>query len=400
MKFYFNEYEKNSLIFAFTGALFFLFLHLLISYIATLFIPYLGIFSYTEVITDLHFPDFVKRLGNFDGPHYLKIADAGYERNAPAFFPLYPMLIKIVSNLFGLPLFLSGILISFFCLTGIIYLFPRLLQKIGLKKSETMISLVMLLSFPTSFFLITIYTEALFLLLLISTLILFYDKKKSLSTIASFFLPLTRFIGIFASILFFIDFLNKKQFKNNINSNIHNVLKSFLQPQIVAISLGFFSYMTYLYIVKNDPFAFFTTQTDFSAGRQTDLILFPQVIYRYLKIFFTAEMNFQYFVAFLEFMFFGLTSLCLFLELRKIHFHKIGYLSPRMGILLFSIFNLFIPTFTGTLSSIPRYSLLSISIFIFLGEMKNNILKKFVIAFFMLLHIILFMFFIQGYFVS
>jgi hypothetical protein len=44
--------------------------------------------------------------------------------------------------------------------------------------------------------------------------------------------------------------------------------------------------------------------------------------------------------------------------------------------------------------------LLSISIFIFLGEMKNNILKKFVIAFFMLLHIILFMFFIQGYFVS
>lgn len=51
-----------------------------------------------------------KYFANFDGEHYYNIATQGYALYEQAFFPLYPILIKIFSIGFGA--FISGILIS------------------------------------------------------------------------------------------------------------------------------------------------------------------------------------------------------------------------------------------------------------------------------------------------
>ncbi|PIX73599.1 hypothetical protein COZ39_02165, partial [Candidatus Roizmanbacteria bacterium CG_4_10_14_3_um_filter_33_21] len=48
------------------------------------------------------------------------------------------------------------------------------------------------------------------------------------------------------------------------------------------------------------------------------------------------------------------------------------WLSISNGLLLFSFINLLLPTLTGTFSSIPRYALMSLSVFIYLGEIKSG----------------------------
>jgi len=40
---------------------------------------------------------------NFDGEHYVGVAESGYEEESPAFFPLYPLLVRSAA-LFGGPI--------------------------------------------------------------------------------------------------------------------------------------------------------------------------------------------------------------------------------------------------------------------------------------------------------
>ena len=72
----------------------------------------------------------------------------------------------------------------------------------------------------------------------------------------------------------------------------------------------------------------------------------------------------------------------------------------RLGLNLFSFANIILPTLTGTLSSVPRYALMSLSVFIFLGEIKKTRIKILMGALFFILHVVLLSFFIQGYFVG
>jgi len=72
----------------------------------------------------------------------------------------------------------------------------------------------------------------------------------------------------------------------------------------------------------------------------------------------------------------------------------------RLGLNIFSFINILLPTATGTFSSIPRYALLSLSFFIFLGELKNSTLKSVIVAIFALLQIAILSLFVRGYFVG
>jgi len=67
--------------------------------------PFAGVwnrFPYVdEVLKNSDLPAWMHQFGNFDGVHYVRIASAGYEYQfTQAFFPLYPLLIKIVSPIF------------------------------------------------------------------------------------------------------------------------------------------------------------------------------------------------------------------------------------------------------------------------------------------------------------
>jgi hypothetical protein len=207
----------------------------------------------------------------------------------------------------------------------------------------------------------------------------------------AFLSSLTRLIGVFTIIPIFIHWWFNDRSK-----------KVFLT--VLAPILGLATYSLYLWQTTGDPLYFLSSQPAFGANRSTHLILLPQVIWRYLKIFVTANWDFRYFVSVIEFAIFSIVFFVLVLDFFKhvkfngLRVKVINY--ERLALNLFSFANIILPTLTGTLSSIPRYSLMSLSFFVYLTELKSKWVKMILALIFAIFHVILLAFFAQGYFIS
>ncbi len=367
----------------------------LCSSIAQKTVPYLGFFPYKELLVEYNLPPWVSAFANFDGIHYLLIAKQGYSQWEQAFFPLYPLLIKIVS--FIIPNYLvASLLISHISFTIGLIFFNKLLKVWGIKTSWP---LLFLLSFPTAFFFGVVYTEGLFFMLFILSLYFLHKKHYWLAGICAALSSLTRLIGIFLVIPFFFSLLveNKPTLKR------FALLVTRHAPLLLSPFLGLFSYMSYLWLTTGDPLFFFNSQPLFGANRSTHLILLPQVYYRYIKILFTATHDFQWHQSIFEmgvfsFVFF-IVILNLFQDLKNKEMPK-QVRHDRLGLGLFSLINILLPTLTGTFSSIPRYALFSISLFLYLSQIKSRAIKICIFLVFLTLQIVLLSLFIQGYFVG
>ncbi len=97
------------------------FISLLLGYIAQFVLVYKPSFPYAyELLPKYGLPQWVYSWGNFDGVHYLTIIEKGYIGTGliQAFFPLYPMVVRLVNSIIGNTL-LSGLIVStFFALTA------------------------------------------------------------------------------------------------------------------------------------------------------------------------------------------------------------------------------------------------------------------------------------------
>jgi hypothetical protein len=301
---------------------------------------------------------------NFDGIHYLKIAQFGYAEFQQAFFPLYPLLIRLLANIFDTPqrYVISGLLISNISYVILLFVFTKLLTlvKIENKKiSEINIrqSLIFLSFFPTSFYFGSVYTESLFLLFLLLSFLLVYLKKKFWYGFVASLASATRFVGVF-----------------------------------LFVPVGLLGYMTYLGINYNDPLMFIHVQPYLGASRTTDeLVFFPQVYYRYIKIFITVSISsYAWFIATVEFVFFNSTLFFLWKSWKE---------KLPIGWIFFSLISVIFPTLTGTLSSIPRYVLIAFPVFIVISFMN----ARFKTVYFTISYILFIVFtilFTQGYWIS
>jgi len=358
--------------------------------VAGLSLPYYGHFSHPSTLTSYNIPQWIKGFAQFDGIFYLRIAQNGYSQFEQAFFPLYPILIGYLSPLFGGNYLFSSLFIangSF--LVGLILFKKYLIAVLKPEYKNTVgFIIVSLLLYPTSFFFGSAYTEGIFFLLVVSVFFFLHQKNYLLVALFAFLASLTRFIGLFLFIPIIISVFQNAEFNIRIRTWIFAVISPFL---------GLASYMWYLLQSTGDPLSFFTSQSAFGAGRSTELVLLPQVVYRYIKILLTTGWNLAYFIALLELFAFLLVFAVLILQLRDMLRSKNRTL---LGLNLFSLSNLLIPTLTGTFLSIPRFSLLSLSFFIYIGLLKNTVLRAFLCIIFFLIHVVLVTLFIQGYFVS
>jgi hypothetical protein len=428
----------------------------LILFLAPKFIPYLGFFPYKEILPLYHLPDWITKLANFDGTHYLLISQQGYMTYEQAYFPLYPLLIKLLTFVTNNS-FISGFLISnVFFILGL-WMFYKYLLQTNQQKSDNshltpnpyLLTIIFLLVFPTSFFFGAIYTEGLFFFLFVGSLYFLKKKNYVLAGIFAFLASLTRLIGVFLIIPIFVNLLRQFSvfnFQFSIKSKFSFIkfLKfienfKFQISNLLAPLLGLFTYMLYLRITVKDPLYFLSSQPIFGAHRSTNLISLPQVYWRYFKILFTANHDFQFYVSMSEMIIFTIVFIVLIFDLLKNirvinsksqapktkqirnsniniqnrfenwKFDNLNLFgnwklvignSNRLALSLFSLTNLLVPTLTGTFSSIPRYALFSISFFIFLGSIKNNLLKISIAILFAICHIVMLAYFGQGYFVS
>ena len=406
----------------------------LIIFFSQKIIPYLGFFPYKDQLPGFNLPHWLSSLANFDGLHYIFIARDGYAQYVQAFFPLYPLLIKFLTPLFFNNQLLTGLIISnvsFFLGLILFYKYLKLISSDSIRFNP-ILSILFLLVFPTSFFFGAIYTEGLFFLLVVATLYFLKKENYLFTGLFAVFASLTRLVGVFLVIPIIVHLVKKLNYvipvktgiQTKITLNEINRLDPLLRGNdrryfilnirylllILSPLLGLGLYCLYLFKTTGDPFFFLTSQPIFGANRSSHLIFLPQVYWRYFKIFLTANWNFQYFSSLIEFLVFNFVFVILVLDLFKnlrikncLPAGKAGKLirnSERLGLNLFSLVNLILPTLTGTFSSIPRYSLFSISLFIYLTDLKNNFIKYLILIIFIVLHILLLGYFTQGYFIS
>lgn len=326
--------------------------------------------------------------GNFDGEHYLAIAQNGYQPLTYFFFPVYPIAIKLVSFLFGKSLFnlqVSGIFVSLGSfILGLVGLYKliRLDSKAGIAK----LSVILLLIFPTSFFLVSVYTESLFFALTVWSFYFARKGKWHLAGILGAFSTATRIIGLAVVAGLVVEvFLSRKENKN--------ILLPLLEVGASILGIGF--YMYFLWAKTGDPLNFLHTVGIFGAQRSDNFIMLPQVFYRYLfKV--LPSINYAVLTSFfppvLEFF-----TAVVFLGISILAFWK-----TRLSYAVYLALGYLIPTLSGSFSSLPRYVLILFPTFLILAEYVRG-KKVFLFAFGLVSFILLaisFALFSRGYWIS
>jgi len=326
---------------------------------------------------------------NFDGVYYLLIAAQGYTVNA-GFFPLFPLSIHIATFPFnppagGLPFnpiqyFVAITLVSIYFLIAL-NIFYKLIR-LDYKENIAIWSTIFLLIFPTSFFFASIYSESLFLLLSLLTFYFARKKKWVFAGLIGLLLSATRLVGIFIlpAILY-------EYFKENKNKLSIKVLPLFLPP------LGLIVYAFYNLQKWGNPFYFITAQGNFANNRTVDsIVLFPQTIFRYIKILMTIKPAiYEWWVAFFELSFFIFALILFYVAWKK---------KVRFSYLIFGFLCFLLPISSGTFTGLPRYILTIFPLFISLALIEK---KSFKIAYAIVSITLLFLFFMlfsKGYFIA
>lgn len=325
---------------------------------------------------------------NFDGVNYIYIAREGYGNPNFAFFPLLPLLLFIGNKLLALDFTRTGILLTYTAFFTAAY-FVYKITRLDYDEKTAFHTLVFLILFPLSFFYGAIYTDALFLLF--STASFYFARKQNwfLAGTLGYFASLTRLPGV---ILFPVLLLEWYLYQKPRNTSLLKMAKAFFKHHVFfvfLIPLGLLTYSLYLEFFHYDFLLFQKAMSNWGQGQ---FVFPPQVMYRYVKIFVTASLNVQYFVALLEFV-----ATISYFALTYYVFKKV-----RVSYAVFMFLLLILVPLTGTFAGMPRYLLHLFPGFIALSLLTRSSSKLFIrtIIFFAILQIALAVLFARGYFVA
>jgi len=290
---------------------------------------------------------------NFDGEHYLAIAQRGYRDLEYFYFPFYPLLTGYIARLLNLTV-QTGSHIVIYAAVGLtishIAFFLALiglyrLIKLDFKENVARWSLIALLVFPTSFYFANYYTESLFLMLTVWSFYFIRIKKSALAGLLGVMASATRLVGVTLLPALFVGQIKK----------LHKSAYIFLIP------IGLIVYMVYLNKVTGDPLEFLHSVEIFGGQRSSTLILLPQVFYRYIfKI--LPNLDYSYFpVIFTTFL--ELSVATVFSALTVLALFRL-----RPSYAAYTTLAFLIPTFSGSFSSLPRYVLVLFPVFILFGK--------------------------------
>jgi hypothetical protein len=200
---------------------------------------------------------------HWDGEHYVTLAIGGYlhppDNVSPAFFPLYPLLMRSFAELFGGPiskaaLSVWGPLISLLFLPFAFYFIYHIALE-GWGERVARGTVLILAFFPTTFFLNAAYTESLFLALSAGSMWAMRVRKDLLlACVLAGFAAATRNVGIFLVVPLMYEWIKDvERFR-------------WRGVYLLLAPGGLFAYMVYLWVRFGDPLLFYSAQE--SWGRQ------------------------------------------------------------------------------------------------------------------------------------
>jgi len=368
-----------------------------VSIIANKIINYSPSFPYADaILAKSNLPQWIYSWANFDGVHYLTIADRGYEAAdlIQAFFPLFPLVIKGFNYINNNSLTNGLILVNISSLLMLLA-FSKLLS-LDYKFKEIRWIAIVYLSFCSSFFFRSFYNESLFMIFVFLSLFFARKQKYLLAGIIAALASATRIIGIFLLPALIIELLNQMYISNKKRLNIKNLTNRIFLKNIASILISSFGLLFYMFYLKknyNDYLYFFHVQQEFGAGRQESLVSLPQVIWRYIKMVATYKpINFKYYAVVQEFLTSILGVFALIFSFKKV----------RLSYWTFSLLCFILPTLTGTFSSMPRYILVCFALFMWVGKLvqEKKIFRVLWLTIMPLLLILNLILFFQGYWVA
>lgn len=146
---------------------------------------------------------------NWDGSWYLQIAEKGYQAdpNSQAFFPLYPLLVRV----FGVLLFsnyrLAGMILSTVMALAVLVIFYELIKR-DYDQQLAEKALFYLSIFPTVFYLFAVYTEATFMALILGSFFAARHLRRWwLAGLLGGLAALTRNLGVFIVLPLLLEWL-------------------------------------------------------------------------------------------------------------------------------------------------------------------------------------------------
>lgn len=309
----------------------------------------------------------------WDGGHYFNISQLGYfGPNEYAFFPLYPLLVKLTSFLFFGNHLIAGLLISNISFLAFLCVFYKLVKN-KFNNDVALISLITVIIFPTAYFGVAMYSEGLFLLLAVLTFLMLEKKNFFLASVFVSLTSLTRFAGIFLVIPLAWYCIESIHF---------NIKKINLNLLAIPLSMvGFVGYCTYLWLRFNDPLYFFTVQSTWHRSLTNPIT----TIYSYL----TTNITTKPFNDYLD-----IIATISFLVITVIRFRKIH---PSWS--LYSLLVIIVPASSGTLTSMPRYVLSAVPTFVLIGYYLKDkkVFRLLLWVIFLILQVKLAVMFVNGY---
>ncbi|MBI3941602.1 MAG: hypothetical protein HY326_01195 [Chloroflexi bacterium] len=315
---------------------------------------FIGLFP----VADSQKPGFMQAFGNWDGSWYTGIATQGYSWQGPttqsniAFFPLYPLLGKIVGWVSGGPqvgLFLVSN-ISF-----LIYLyFLYRLATMDFEQETAYRALLYVAIFPLSFIFSSLYTES--LMLALSTSAFFYARqgKWKLAISLAALTTLTRLAGLFILLPLAWEFYKQRGIKREAIS-------------LAAIPAGTACYVLFIWWLTGNPLSF-STVTSAAWFRYVTMpwntlsISWQIVTDNHIKMYVTSIAIFD----------FAIIVTFLALSFLAIKWMKPSYWIYAIPASLFAISTTLDPSKGLATASLARYLMAVFPVFILLGLAGRN----------------------------
>lgn len=342
---------------------------------------------------------FLSFWAKWDSQWYVEIARDGYwfqplQQSNVAFFPLYPLYMRLVAKFVGGNLILSGFLVSNAALLlALIYLYRLTVLELG-DRPAAQRAVFYAAFFPTAFFFNAVYTESLFFLLTIATMYHARRQQWLAATIFGLLAAATRNLGVLMWAMVMWEWLrhNGWRITQAYRLSAWRALWSGLRRHwfevliIAAIPLGLLLYMAFLSTNFGRPFAFVEVQAAWNRqnigpiavlARDIGKLMEPQVA----RWYFTSMLNVSaFFIA---------------LALVPFIWHKLGE-----GYAIYVLLLLLVPM-TSSTQSVIRYVLPIFPIYILLGWWgRRSALDHALLASFAALLGVLTSIFVNWYFVA
>jgi hypothetical protein len=339
--------------------------------------------SFQRVTSDVPF-GVMNIWSHWDGEHYVALAAGGYlqppDYVSPAFFPLYPLLMRSFAELFGGPLSLGalslwGVLISLISLPFALYFIYHLTLQ-SFSENTARATVLILSFFPTTFFFNAAYTESLFLALSAASLWALRVRKDLLLGCAlAAFATATRNVGVFLIVPLAYEWLRGGVGRDEEGYGWWRGLGCMA---LACSGLGVYS--AYLWLRSGNPFLFYTEQQRWGREATDPLSTLRNALLEGgedLRGLFDSKLgadpslgrivdhvgaaNDAYNLGFL-----GVALTLLVLGLRMLPFSLSAYA------FLLIVPPVFFGTPQGPLMGLPRYLLVAFPIFIVLGELLKD----------------------------